>query len=189
VGARRPWHAAAVAATTGCFRRRGAGARRRRCTILGPLRRRRRIKRGLIRSRLAAGARRASASVPFVVVERGDADGGSSSRCPICAATTAARAPRGALPSWRRGKSGAAAPSAWGRAAPGTRRRRRHRRGAFAGAALGRCGAVARYSVFCGSGAGSSAAQSVAVLPQWLGAAPPSSSAAGARCSPTLPRG
>jgi len=43
-------------------------------------------------------------------------------------------APRGVLSPWRRGKSGAAAPSAWGRTAPDGRRRRRQRRGASAGA-------------------------------------------------------
>jgi len=130
-------------------------------------------------SRLAAGARRASSSAPVVVGGRGDADGGRSSRRPIRAATTAARAPRGALSPWRRGKSGAATPSACGRAAPVGRRRRRQRRGAFAGAALGRGGAVERFSVLCGGAAGSSAAQSAAVLPPARDARlrlPPSSS-------------
>ena len=131
-GAHRPWRAAAAAATTGCFFRRGAEARRRRCKILGPLRRRRRIKRGPIGGGVSAGARRASSPVPVVVGGRGDADGERSSRCPIRAATTAARAPPDALSPWRRGKSGAAAPSAWGRAAPGGRWWRRQRRGASA---------------------------------------------------------
>jgi len=114
---------------------------------------------------LSAGALSASSSAPVVVGGRGDADGGTSSRRPIRAATTAARAPRGALPPWSRGKSGAATPSAWGRAVPGGRRRRRQLRGAAAGAALGRSGAVARFSVLYGGAAGSSAAQSAAVLP------------------------
>jgi len=164
MGARRSWRAAAASATTGCFRRRGAGACRRRCKIFGPLRRRRRIKRGPISGRLAAGARRASLCAPVVVGGRGDADWGRSCRRPIRAATTAARAPRGALLPWRRGKSGAATPSALGRTAPGGRRRRPQRRGASAGAALGRVGAVARFSVLCGGAAGSSAAQSAAFL-------------------------
>jgi len=125
---------------------------------------------------------------PHVVVGgRGDADGGKSSRRPIRAATTAARAPRSALPPWRRGKSGAATPSACGRAAPGGRRRRRQRRGASAGAALGRGGAVARFSVLCGGAAGSSAEQSAAVLPEGCGAAPSLSFAVGGQFSPTSP--
>ena len=54
--------------------------------------------------------------------------------------------------------------TAWGRTAPGGRRWRRKRRGASDGAALGRGGAVARFSVLCGGAAGSSPAQSAAVL-------------------------
>jgi len=142
---------------------------------------------GEICDRLAAGARRASSSAPVAVGGRGDADGGRSSRRPIRAATKAARAPRGALPPWRRGKSGAATPSAWGRAAPGGRRRRRQRRGASAGAALGHGGAVARFSVLCGGAAGSRLPQWAGVLPEGRGAAPSSSSAYGWRCSPTSP--
>jgi len=101
--------------------------------IFGPLRRRRRIKRGPIGGRLAAGARRVSSPAPVDVGGRGDADGGRSSRRPFRAVTTTARAPRGALPPWRRGKSGTVTPSAWGRAAPGGQRRRWRRRGASAG--------------------------------------------------------
>jgi len=41
---------------TGCFRRRGAGARRRRCKIFGPLRRRRRIEAASVGVRVAQGA-------------------------------------------------------------------------------------------------------------------------------------
>jgi len=108
---------------------------------------------------------RASSSAPVVVGGRGDADGGRSFRRPIRTATKAARAPRGALPPWRSGDSGDTTPSAWGRTAPGERRRRRQRRDASAGAALGRGGAVARFSVPCGGAAGSSAAKSAAVLP------------------------
>jgi len=85
----------------------------------------------------------ASSPAPVVVGGRGDADGGRSSCRPIRAATPAARAPRGALPPWCRGNSGAETSSAWGSTAPCGRRRRRHRRGASAGAALGRGGAVA----------------------------------------------
>jgi len=120
-----------------------------------------------IHDTLAAGARSASSSAPVVVGGRGDADGGRSLRRPIRAAMTAARAPRGALPPWLGGRSGAATPSAWGRAAPGgqRRRRRRQRRGATAGASLARGGAVARVSVPCGGAAGSREAQSAAVLP------------------------
>jgi len=77
---------------------------------------------------------RAFSPAPVIVGGRGDADGGRSSRRPIRAATTAARAPRGLLPLWRRGKSGAATPSAWGRTAPGGRRRRRQRQKASASA-------------------------------------------------------
>jgi len=134
VGAHRPWRAVAAAATTGCFHRRGAGARRRRCKIFGPLRRRRRIKRGPVGGRLASSARRASSPAPVVVGGRGAPDGWRSSRRQIRAATAAARAPRGALFPWRRGMSGAAWPPAWGRTASGGRRRRRQRRGASAGA-------------------------------------------------------
>jgi len=77
---------------------------------------------------------RATAPASVVVGGRGDADGGRSSRRRTGAATTAARAPRGSLSPWRRGKLGAAALSAWGRTAPGGRRRRRQRRGVSAGA-------------------------------------------------------
>jgi len=123
---------------------------------------------------------RASSHAPVVVGGRGAADGGRPSRRPFRAATTAARAPQGALPPWRRGESEAATPAAWGRTAPGGRRRRQHRRGASFGAALGRGGAVARFSVLCGGAAGSSAAQSAAVWPPARDARlrlPPSSSA------------
>jgi len=51
-----------------------------------------------------------------------DADSVRSSLHPICPATTAARAPQRELPPWRTGKSGAATPSAWRRAAAGGRR-------------------------------------------------------------------
>ena len=132
--------------------------------IFGLLRRRRRMKRGPIGSRLGAGARRASSPAPAGVNVRGDSDGGRPSRRPIRAATAAARAPRGALSPWRRGMSGAATPSTWRRIAPRGRRRRRHRRGASASAALGCGGAVPGLSVLCGGAARTSAAQSAAVL-------------------------
>jgi len=164
VGAHRPWRATAAAATAGCFHRRGAGSRRRRCKIFGPLRRRRRIKRGAIGGRVASSARHASAPAPLVVDGRGDGDWGRSSRRPIRAATAAARAPRGARFPWRRGMSGAATPSVWGRTAPGGGRRRRQLRGASAGAALVRGGADPGITVLCGGAAASSAVQSAADL-------------------------
>jgi len=96
-----------------------AGRARIRAVLVAPMhddadgrRWRRRIKRGPIGVRVSAGARRASSSSPVFVVARGDGDGGRSSRRLIRSATTAARAPRGALPPWRRGKSGAATRSA-----------------------------------------------------------------------------
>jgi len=73
---------------------------------------------GLVGGRLAAGARCTSSSAPVGIGGRKEANGGSSCRRLISAATTAARAPRGAhLPWLIRGSRGPPSPQR-GRAPP-----------------------------------------------------------------------